>query len=464
MFCKVTLMGDARSQNQQLMKAVRAIATAAANSTPSVTGSTVYNNASTGSYEVITTVLDNSVAGGWTIKTDQTTLTSNVVSANTGCETLLLYNTTGKSALPYVWFSMIEGAVSAAQLNNGPFLSFGYASTLANCNYGSEHNVVGLASTNSAASHNTRFSCCVPTAFSTASHRYDYRRPAGIYNTSTRVFYIAATSEYIHIQQDMFTQNIANSGSWFHLGLRTNQSWEDNYTDNPYWVAVWLASGSDTGTVGIPAYDTSGYWTVMRRLDTTAGTVGSAVNVIRATNPASSSTSTLINPVTGSSYNTSYSYIFYRYEPPNPISVSANYPTNYNTSVSSPSTTYTENISFTGTADPQSLHATIFTPIYSDSTATQILYGGLTSDSSTNAIIPEATPMYIRLYRTTNSGGYLKNLFKSLSLQNNIDLDLYHVPDAIYTIDGSSYIGLRTGTIVSNGTVLRTQLVYVKSS
>lgn len=455
-------MGDARSQNTQLMRAVRAIATATAGSTPSVTGSTVYNNATTGQYEVITSVLDNTVAGGWTVKTDQTTLPSSGVSANSFCDTLLMYRDTGKSALPYLWFSMIEGAYTSTALHNGPFLSFGYASSLANCNYGAGHNVVSIASATSTGSHVNRFSGCVPTPFSTMTYRYDYKRPAGIYNTATRVFYISATSEYIHIQQDIMTQNATNSGAWFHLGLRTNSSWEDNYNDNPYWVAIWMANGVESATYGTSA-ETSGYWTVMRPLDPVTGTVGSALNVFRATN-LPSSTGTVINPVSGSASSTSYLPQFYRYEPINSTGSYANYPTNYNTSYSSGSTTYTENTGWIGTADPASLHATIISGPFADGSSSMIMYGGLTSDSSTNAIIPEAQPMYTRLYRNTNSGGYLKNMFKSLSLQNNADVDLYHVIDAPYTIDGSTYVGLRTGTVYNNSIVYRTQLVYVKAS
>lgn len=449
MFCKVTLMGDARSQNTQLMRAVKAIATAAAGSTPSVTGSTVYNNASTGQYEVITSVLDNTVAGGWTLKADQTTLSGAVVSTNTFLETLMLYNTTGKSGLPYIWFSMIEGAYTTSNLSWGPFVSFGYATTLANCNYGSGHNVTtNWTTTNS----NTVYSGCIVNT-STNTQNYDYMKPFGIFNTTTRVYYISVTAEYIHVQQDVTTAT--NSGAWFHLGLRTNSSWEDNYNDNPYWTAVWDAQGSSYGY-----QDGAGVWTVMRPIDTSSGAVGTPVNIFRYSGQQTNTVN--MNPVTGQSYNTSYAGDYYKlYAPPVASSMYVNYPTNYTTSYSSPSTTYTQ--AQNSGMSTYGVQANIFTPVTLFPTSSLGPSVGLTSDSTTNALISPALPMYIRYQGNSNFGGYLKNLFQGAIFATSAELDLYHVVDASYTIDGSTYIGIRIGSGNTGASSAR-QLVYVKAS
>jgi hypothetical protein len=458
MFCKVTLMGDARSQNQQLMKAVRAIATASANSTPSVTGSTAYNNASTGQYEVITTVLDNTVAGGWTVKSDQTTLNSSIISTNSFLESLLLYRDTGKSGLPYLWFSMIEGAYTSSQINYGPFLSFGYATTLANCNYGSGYNVTGTYSAGTASTSVYAGGC----PFTTSTFIYDYNRVAGISSSATRVYYISATSEFIHIQQDVASTSVAHCGSWFHLGLRTNSSWEDNYNDNPYWVALWCSQGSNSAYTG-QASDAAGYWTVMRTIDTTTGTVGSAVNIWRATNPGSSAGSyTTMSPLTNVQYAATYSTPYYRQiAPQNPTTVPFSYPTNYSSAGSNGGTGYTLG-TWQGTGSTTALQTDIFNVYWA--TATQVPSVGVTSDSTTNALISPALPMYIRYTGTSNFGGYMKNLFQGGIYSSAAELDLYHVPDASYTIDGTTYIGIRMGYVASSSGPNPRQLLYVKAS
>ena len=447
-------MGDARSQNTQLMRAVKAIATAAANTTPSVTGSTVYNNASSGQYEVITSVLDNTVAGGWSLKADQTTLSGAIVSTNTFFETLMLYNTTGKSSLPYIYFSMIEGSVSTVATNPGPFLSFGYASTLANCNYGSGYNVKTQFN---AIPSTTVYSGACP--FS--NNAQDFNRVAGIINTGTRVYYISATSEYIHIQQDVATTSTQHCGSWFHLGLRTYNSWEDNYSDNPYWVALWCSQGLNSGVYGGQADDAAGYWTVMRTINTTTGVVATPVNVYRATNPGA--TSCVLNPVTGFGQSATNSTPYQMMVTPQVAAgVNFNYPTNYDTAAANGGTTYTQFISWSHTAGI-GLQANIFNTFYSTGGIGNPVVG-VTSDSTTNALISPALPIYTRYLGNGNFGGYMKNIFQGGIYSSAAELDLYHVPNAIYTIDGSSFIGLRMGYASSGAGPNPRQIVYVKSS
>jgi len=482
MLCKVIIDGDAdaASQHRSLMKAIRAVATASANSTPSATGH-LASNSTADSYELIDTVIDNTVAGGWTELTTSTTLVADSASsAITTPELLTLYTTTGKSGRPYSFIHFYGGAYGANWIDTTYSNSIGIVwgtGTLAQAEWDYNYDNTGdenwnrwfnVSSQNG--KKNTGEVCFLPAQSvgtgNTTPTTAGFLKSYDDYATYNRIYYIAANSTAITIAacgQDGTTEHTLStegadyyqSGGFFHWGERTNTAWEDNYNDNPYWVAIWQLTNNEQ-----TAYKDGGYWTRMRRKDVNGTVTGPFSHFDFCTAQHGSYKR---NPLNGAFNATATSYHqyesdYYRrdtYYPGNVTSVTQG--------LWIPATTEAQllNDIFGTTVNnyamyhsDYSLCSPLMTGAYSSA---YLVAGGLMyspeADSSTGAQIPPAIPIRIESEGGTNAGGYMKNIFNSCQVRDYTYLDSIRIKEAVYTFNGSKYICLNRGTYRTNSNI-----------
>jgi hypothetical protein len=439
MLCKIITTGDKKSQEIQLIKAIRAVATAAAGSTPSAVCSTVYNNASSSPYEVIT-VLDNTTAGGWSVHADGTNLRT-AVEAGTYAEFLQLYSTTGKSSLPYSWIKFIS---SPTEPNISPIHCYWGFSAATNALTADGNNIFNH---NSAV--NTTNSGAVMIG-ANGTQTVDYTNPMSFGTTNTRTYYIGCNSEYIHIQQGTAAgHGNSPTGAFIHFGTRSNSSWEDGFSDNPYWVGLYGSQGYGTtqGTV-------QGYFAKMRLISNHDGAYIPTTSKIQRYNYAVTSKIGVIYFNQDASYDTAAA----RSGVYTTTATSSYYPNQ----ISSMNSTYTGTYSMTNTNMAQTT-LSLQGPIINPCAQTGVLETlQLTSDPVSGALSLNAQPVMISAQSGYSCGGYMKNLFQSSVVSQYSDLLLYHVLDSPVNINGQTFMGLRHGT--QDNVEAGRQLLYIKTS
>jgi hypothetical protein len=447
MLCKIITTGDQKSQEIQLIKAIRAVATAAAGSTPSAVCSTVYNNASSSPYEVIT-VLDNTTAGGWSVHADGTNL-RNAVEAGTYTEFLQLYSTTGKSSLPYAWIKFISSYTQTTAPPQAIFCFWGFSAATSNLTADGNN----IANHHSASDSTNSGTVAIG---SNSTGATDHYRPMTFGNAFQRTYYIGCNSEYIHIQQGTApSDGYYSSGAFIHFGTRTNSTWEDGYSDNPYWVGLYGSQGTGTSNTAI-----QGYFTKMRCREVATG---SAEGVTRKIQRGLYNSASEIAPIyfNMTASNTSNAAMYGTYSNgtisswyPNTLAIlTSTY------SAGSQSTSSTNNsVAMTTLA----LQGPIINPCANGGVVLNNTF--LVSDEISGALLPDAQPVRIAVGNNRAGGGTMKNLFQSSVFFNEAYLFLYHTLDTPVNINGQTYMGLRHGENVSNTADAARQLLYIKTS
>lgn len=235
MLCKInaTLGGatDERARAINWLRAVQAICTAPAGSTPSVasvttpTASPVIGTA--GSVNVITEVISNTEAGGWTASAS-TNVTSNYNNSFASPYQVDLYRNSGKATYPYRKMSFRTNPyyVFSTSYTSYPWImaSHGFnTATDATGNY--------LLST----------TVNLPANGVTNTWKFDVNgitsndANANSYNNFLRVsvgeWLIASTERYFIAMSGSAANN--NAGTFMYIGLRTTNTWEEQYDDNP---------------------------------------------------------------------------------------------------------------------------------------------------------------------------------------------------------------------------------------
>jgi len=445
MFCKISVKGSSSGAHQaNLMRGVWAVATATAGSTPSVTGTTGHESfgsgAMTNTYEIVTEVLSNTEAGGWEVA-HPTSLsvvqngdgywTSNAQSA---CQGLILRTASGKSNMPYVHFfiaSMNQNISTAVSEQPCSGVHFGaqwagndFTADVVASNATIANNGTGYVFTNSI---NSTSAMGV-----SSSYQGVFAQPS---SNSTKDYYVACNSEFIHIQC------VDDVGGWVHVGKRENQLWEDEFEDNPYWVMMsWNAYDFDF-------YEASIY-TRMREINhqtqASAGPYNYASCVGSYTTPSGE---TFIGTGWGSTSQFDYRKMTGGVDT-DPDAQYCWYPTNINSWTDSDG--YTQGVtSFTNNSSSYNLQGPIWcTPWVYDNDANVDLFDlryGPVSDTTTGALIPPAIPLNIMARNGYNMGGKMKHIYQSLTLMNSADLAAYWSSGATYTIGGQDYIGLSYG-------------------
>lgn len=424
MLCKIRVLGtNNQARVDNFMKGVAAVASAAAGSIPSITGTNA-NSAANGSaiasgdqYDIIQTVYSNDVAGGWTLDSTHShtnSYTSGEHGVNTGIFTM--YQATGKTDAPYAFFTLMpdtsERFVHLVLQYNA--LNFSW-----NSNQASVDNW-----------RNIDYEKCyyLPTP-SNGSPSSSWVLDL----TGTRDYIVYACEGCIHIQgtTSTVTQRTNHNAGFVHWGTRAHMSWEEAFTDNPYWVHLHVSPGGNM----------YGYWTDMRYHNyANQTTIASAVAMKGVWNSDFSTTSDT-HPIYGTITKSRTS------SPLNDLNISQYRQTSEsaiywpNSTMSGSDGAYT-NTGSTTTSTSYNLSATtqnrLMQPIIPYS---QDL--GITSDDTTNAMIPAAVPIWIRSTYGYNMGGNLENILVGTWFSNETDLAAYFTDEATYTIDGTEYIGVR---------------------
>lgn len=382
-----TLTGtDQRTYAVNFMKCVKAIATAAANSTPSVMGMTDAGGVST--TELITAVLANAEAGGWSVGAGDTVPTTTWNNTTNTYKMDLYVQNTGKSTYPYQKYCLI------------PNPNYSFSSNYTTSAMSRLYALYGVSAT----------SPYSDSSFSAANGasawlNYDYHNSYGGFRNSYNNCFrpdqgavtIAVTQNYIH----MICTNTSSNGWLSFAGYRETQAWEDNFNDNP----PIFGCSTNTYAVGLP--NTTFAW--MRTLKND-GTFNGGVRLYG-----------------NNSYGAGDSYGW------------GGYGTNY----------LTHQAGNTGTSDTGSarMNGVVSGPLFNLTQHGQNVQYAPAVDSSTGTLVPCAYPINVATYGngSFNIGGALKGVYKSLSNGGWYTMTNFYTPGATYTINGDPYYPILTG-------------------
>lgn len=232
MLCKINanpggVVSDEKARAINFLRALQAVCTASAGSTPSVTPITAPST--NGSGDCIVEVVSNAEAGGWT-SSASTTVTTSYNASNSTYYLLDLYNSsTGKSTYPY---AKVSFATNLSYSFNSSYATYPFidmiigfhTATTADGNYLSGFSSYGTSGNNYSDYTGRNISGgagngTTPGITGSATDSYRGLRP------SNGEFLVASTANYIII---------ANANGLWYYGMRSNAAWENAYTDNPY--------------------------------------------------------------------------------------------------------------------------------------------------------------------------------------------------------------------------------------
>lgn len=252
MLCKInaTLGGatDERARAINWLRAVQAICTAPAGSTPSVASVTTPTASPSigvsGSVNVITEVISNVEAGGWT-SSASTNVTSNYNNSFASPYQVDLYRNSGKATYPYrkMSFRTNPWYVFSASYTSYPWImaSHGFnTATDATGNY-----LLGTTVNYPANGVTNTWKMEVNGTSSTETNANGYHN---ILRINVGEWLIASTERYFMALSGSAANG--NAGTFMYIGLRTTNSWEDQYDDNPP-LASATYDGSQQWSTGI---------------------------------------------------------------------------------------------------------------------------------------------------------------------------------------------------------------------
>lgn len=423
-------VADEKVRAINMMRAIKAVATASANSTPSALAWT--DAAGTTGAEMIT-VIANTTAGGWSVGANDTVPASSF-STSTDTYRLDLYvQNTNSSTYPYHKFCMAPGnPVGAANLFSGNYATYPGLSVW----YGAHTaSAMGTSGTFWSAATN------IPNVYSfkgaTAGNNNGHLIP------NDGAFMMACTAEYIHfvnLAGASYTSaglTYGTNGNGAYVaghGFREQQAWETNSVysasippvssfavdcrtnynsaGNPAYQFAWLASLSSTGSVQAPGKFGNSHGM--------NGTVGLG---------------TAINAVTGS--------------PQDPTAAVAAWQTSFN--ITRSQTPDTATLRRNGTS------SSLAAPLFMLASHTGAYGGGNfgippVTDPATGLFVPPALPLVIQslwmdaTYSRMNPGGKMKGIYKSLSSTNGgYSMSSFISLNQTYTINGEDYFPALTG-------------------
>jgi hypothetical protein len=242
MLCKInaTVGGatDEKARAINFLRAIEAICTAPAGSTPSVPSITAPNASpaigTAGSVDVITEVISNTEAGGWT-SSSSTNVVSNYNTSFTEPYRVDLYRDSGKALYPYrkLTFRTNIGYYFNAAYATYPYIhaSHGFNTvTTASGLYMTAVNNVDIPETNG-------------TGTMRYKHDVNYAdtstEAANLFQPRVGEWLVASTDRYFICMSGGTSAISAGSpGYLMYVGLRTTGAWEDQYDDNPPLASV----------------------------------------------------------------------------------------------------------------------------------------------------------------------------------------------------------------------------------
>lgn len=448
MLCKIKARGnDHASRQLSFMRAIRAVATAAAGSTPTCPASTavLYDGSSylggANEYEAIIDVIDNTSAGGWTEVSNQTTLPADgtyTTQANNQADSLVLRAPGGKTGFQNMYFGLMTTAYNTTE-SGEHITAWHYCTNDAHDFASSNPNFVGGTTSqnivsSSAAGANASYGGLLSNSYDNSGYVNSYQGVGAFFND--REYYVLATEEVLHVHC------INYSGGFWHIGHRYSQAWEDTYPDNPYWTVLCHNDGIAAD------HSNSYYWARMRYHRSDLQTDG--VTSIKSHHNDNVAMSTYGNPVTGAVSNSTTNmqnypqYIFNgeRFNNVGTVYLNtgvATYPNNSTgvTGVAASSSSYKlqaplihSNMGHGGTA---------IESVFNNSTI------GVVGDPTTGSWVPAARPIEIKMPYGWNMGGALKYLQHGPTFANNADLQFYSNVGSIYQINGENWLCVSYG-------------------
>lgn len=436
MLCKINPSVNGTVTDQEavainFLRAIQAITTAAANSTPSVLSQTG-PTASPAGADVITQVISNTEGGGWA-NTANTNITSNYSTSFASPYTLDLSRDSGKSAYP---FRKLSFRTNPNYLFSGAYAT--YPTILVSHGFNTTANAGGnyLLGTTQAMPDaggvytSNRFDVN-KTDEGTTGYTYTPWSP-GVLGGE---WLVASTERYFILMSGGL--NAAGStfgpGGMMYVGLRTTQAWEDSYNDNPPIVSV--------------CYDASAYYdnscgsnaSMWTRTLSSSGTVNSTPFWYRINNRPFNATSAsvldtsgnYIDPLTAYSYSTSQWNSFLRdarfhwaNEMQIPMCPSAGF-SNFKSKIRG----------------------------YYQVT-------GPTMDPSTGTFVPPAFPIVFAKNNqgATTAGGTAIGLYKSMSGSDTF-LQQYYTPGQTFVVNNEAYYAY----VIGNDTLYRDMFLIRKA-
>lgn len=387
---------DPRNRIYNIMRAVKAVATANAGTTPTCN----VISGPTGTFEAnqMITVIDNTEAGGWSVDASNTACGNIGDSYNSSLSNtylLNLYSDSGKATYPYKVFGLRTNP-------NYPFGSnFTYYPVMT-AYYGCSNTTVwgkdsyangSYISGNSATTvmlydPNGQWSQFSNTQLGSPSQSTSYYTTPLHYSHGE--FYMAATSDYL-----IFSQ--ANSYLMY-CGVRETQGWEDSFSDNPPVVGFFYQRLNHPQTI-------MGFTKFLTTSNTTPTASNLAhMKIITFGDSPSSWTNNSYHPyhiITGEFRSTSVSYY---YNTRSAVRMNAQYYSDIGQNWPAPlfygmshSDWHRQNSYLQGN---WSQLGAVYAPVY---------------DSATQTLVPPAIPIVYSYYGTRfNPGGRIKGLLKSL--------------------------------------------------
>lgn len=248
MLCKIdpTVGGatDEKARAINFLRAIQAICTASAGSTPSVPSITTPTASpaigTAGSVDVIREVISNTEAGGWT-SSASTNVVSNYSASFAEPYRVDLYRDSGKAAYPYrkMTFRTNVGHYFSGAYTTYPFIlaSHGFnTATTASGLYMPAVGNVDLPETNGTGTMRYKFDVNYPQDITTDG--------CNIFQPRVGEWLVASTDRYfICMSGGVSTNTTWSPGAMMYIGLRTTSSWEDQYDDNPPLASVFYDGG-----------------------------------------------------------------------------------------------------------------------------------------------------------------------------------------------------------------------------
>jgi hypothetical protein len=420
MLCKInpTLGGatDERARAINFLRAIQAICTASAGSTPSVasvstpTASPVIGTA--GSVNVITEVISNTEAGGWTASAS-TNITSNYDNSYAYPYTLDLYRDSGKAAYPYRKLSF----------RTNPLLPFNnqytsYSAIGVSHGYNTATDATGNYLLGSNWEEMSYYGV-------TNKYRFDvnFWNENGQYNgfrPAAGEWLIASTDRYF-IAMSGALGSTGQAGTMMYVGLRTTNLWEDQYDDNPPLASVvYDGSAQYSGCSGTNA-------SMWARTMQTTGVVNSLPAWYRISNPSNGSYGGQIQ-----TYGINV----------DPLSGYSNQGVAFNTIA-----THAEYLWGNEMQVPMLPGA--FGLMRSKHRVDTVMTGPV-SDPVTGTLVPPAFPITFARYKqnSNNSGGNAIGLYKSMGGSDSF-MQQFYTPGQTFVVNNEAYYAYAIGNVAS---------------
>jgi len=417
MLCKInaTLGGatDERARAINWLRAVQAICTAPAGSTPSVASVITPTATPTigvgGSVNIITEVISNVEAGGW-ISSASTNVTTNYNNSFASPYQVDLYRDSGKAAYPYRKMSF----------RTNPYYPFSSGYTTYPLIYASHgFNTV----TDATGNYLLGTTINLPANGVTNTWKFDVNAVSNnganehgnqsILRINQGEWLIASTERYFMAFSG--SSATGSAGTFVYIGLRTTNSWEDQYDDNPP-ICSLAYDGSTTHTTGVG----SNFSAWMRTFQTTG---------VQNSNPAWYSIQNVVWP--GFQTNPTNA------GPICPMSAYSNTGSSWNSFLSASI--------YYGNQLQVPVLPGYFGMLRTKLRESNTMIGPVT-DPATGSFVPPAFPLTVarNVQNSQNPGGTLIGIYKSMGGTDSF-MQQYYTPGQTFVINNEAYYAYAIG-------------------